>query len=101
MPAPTQTLDETIRALAARGEISSLTISMNASHTKWQAVYVPCSVFGRSVAEDVDPVKALLTALSTIKLASKKPRLKDVPAVDVIEQPTVEVEPEDDIDALM
>lgn len=94
---PTQTLEDAIRALAARGEISDLSLSMNSSHTKWRACLVPCSQFGMSVAEDTDPIKALTLAMS-VKLTSKKVRIKDDPHATVIEQPTVEVE---DIEALM
>ena len=82
----TTTLDQTIRDLAARGEISDISLSMNATHTKWRACFVPCSVFGQSFAEDEDPVKALLLALSSAKLASKKPRN---PRVKGIPQETI------------
>jgi hypothetical protein len=95
------TLEQTIRDLAARGEISDLSLAMNASHTMWRACFVPCSVFGQSFAEDVDPVKALLLALSSAKLASKKlrnPRVKGISQEPI----TVEgAEVGDEIDALM
>jgi hypothetical protein len=103
----TATLEQTIRDLAARGEISDLSLSMNASHTKWRAVLVPCSQFSMSVAEDVDPVKALMMAMN-VKLASKKPRNPRVRGIQqetiVVENTTsaeVECSPDADIDALM
>lgn len=69
----TLTLEETIRELAARGEISDISFGRNPTNTKWRAVFVPCSVFGKSVSEDEDPIKALMMALKSIPLKSKKP----------------------------
>ena len=103
----TPTLEQTIRDLAARGEISDLSLSMNPSHTKWRACFVPCSTFGQSFAEDVDPVKALMLAMSTAKLSSKKPRVRNDPHVESIPQKTIVVENttsaevDDGVDALM
>lgn len=97
-------LEQTIRDLAARGEISDISLSMNATHTKWRACFVPCSVFGQSFAEDVDPVKALLLALSSTKLASKKPRnprVKSIPQDTIVVENTTSAEVDDGIDALM
>jgi hypothetical protein len=85
---PTPTLDDVIRELARRGEISDISLSMNASGTKWRASFVPCSRFGRSVAEDEDPVKALTLALG-VKLAKRRE-----PSAAVIEQATVDLAPD-------
>lgn len=84
-------LEEAIRQLAARGEISNLSLTLNASCTKWRAGFTPCSVFGNSFAEDADPCKALLLALTTIKLKTRV-RMKDEHLVGTIRQDTVEVE---------
>ncbi len=97
----TPTLEETIRGLAARGEISDLSLSMNSSHTKWRACYVPCSQFGQSFAEDLDPIKAIMMALTTIKLKSKRaPTDREIAAADAlstakIDQATVDVVPDE------
>jgi hypothetical protein len=97
----TATLEETIRQLAARGEISNISLAMNGSHTRWRACFVPCSTFGQSFAEDEDPIKALMTALTTVKLKTRKPRTLDDPRVEVIPQETQDANPDADIDALM
>jgi len=83
-------LEDTIRQLAARGEISNLSLSLNASGTRWRAGFTPCSVFGNSFAEDADPCKALHLALTTIKLKTRT-RVKDNDLVGTIHQETVEV----------
>jgi len=85
-------LEETIRNLAARGEISNLSLSMNATGTKWRACFAPCSVFGLSYAEDADPCKAIHLAMTTMKLKTRT-RVKDQDIVSTIPQETVEVEP--------
>lgn len=95
------TLEDTIRGIAERGELSNLSLSMNSSHTKWRASFVPCSVFGQSFAEDVDPIKALMTALTTVKLKRKAPLHAD-PRVASIPQEIADAQAtEDEIDALM
>lgn len=105
---PTPTLEETIRDLAARGEISNLSLAMNSTHTKWRAAFAPCSVFGSSFAEDEDPIKALLLAMTSAGL--RKPRsgsaralaAEEARATGKIEQETVVVaEVDEGIDALM
>ena len=86
MTKPTPTLEQTILALAARGEISDLGLSRNSSNTKWRAHFTPTSVFGASFAEDEDPIKALILAMGNIKLKSKPT------TVEVIPQSLVEIE---------
>lgn len=101
MPTPT-TLEEIIRGLVGRGELSNLSLSMNGSHTKWRASFVPCSVFGQSFAEDVDPIKALMTALTDVKLKSRKAPLHADPRVASIPQEIADAQATDaEIDALM
>jgi hypothetical protein len=112
----TPTLEDTIRELAARGEISDIGLSMNSTYTKWRASFTPCSKFGVSYAEDEDPVKALQLALTSAHL--RKPRsgspkamaAEEARATGRIEQDTVDVSLEADaataevdagIDALM
>lgn len=83
-------LEEAIRQLAARGEISNLSLTMNSTGTKWRACFAPCSVFGLSYAEDPDPCKALVLAMTTIKLKTRT-RVKDTQLVGTIPQGIVEV----------
>jgi hypothetical protein len=83
---PTLTLEETIRALANAGNLSSISISMNSSYTKWRASYAPTKVFGVAFAEDDDPVKAILLAIG------KRPSGLRNPRVEPIKQKTVDVE---------
>jgi hypothetical protein len=61
------TLEDTIRSLAARGEISH--ISLTPKGAGWRATFAPCSTFGVAFAEDADPCRA-------IQLACDAPRLK-------------------------
>lgn len=119
MTTPTLTLEETIRALAGRGDISDIGLTMNPSHTKWRAHFAPTKKFSVAYAEDEDPVKALLLALGSVRVKAP-PVLTDRQLVAAeakstakIEQATVDVEPdeylagitaktaEDDIEALM
>lgn len=100
------TLEEAIRECAGRGELSGVSLSLNPSHTKWRASFTPTSVFGISFAEDEDPVKALLMAISGPVLKSPRikvdGRLKE--SADSIPQSVVEVEPDkvgEDVDDLM
>jgi hypothetical protein len=98
----TPTLEETIRALAAKGEISDLGLSMNSTGTKWRASFVPCSQHGVSYAEDADPVKALILALSTIKVrrralptTDRELAADEAKATAKIDQTTVDADVED------
>lgn len=92
---PTLTLEETIRALANAGNLSTISLAMNPSYTKWRASYAPTKTFGVAFAEDEDPVKAILLAIG------KRPAGLRNPRVEPIKQKTVDVTKEADIDALM
>lgn len=83
---PTLTLEETIRALANAGNLSSISLAMNPSFTKWRASYAPTKIFGVAFAEDEDPVKAILLAIG------KRPAGLRNPRVEPIKQKTIEVE---------
>jgi hypothetical protein len=98
----TLTLEDTIRTLAAKGEISDLGLSMNSTGTKWRASFVPCSKFGISYAEDADPVKALSLALSTIPIrrgplptTDRERAADDAKATAKIDQTTIDAGVED------
>jgi len=81
----TQTLEELIRALAARGSLSHISLAMNSSGTKWRGTYAPAKTFGVSYAEDADPIKALILAMGA------KPKSKNMNTAPALKQPDVEV----------
>lgn len=58
----TDTLDEAIQALAARGELSHL--SVIASGGGFAASYSPCSTWGNGHGFDPDPVQAIHKAIA-------------------------------------
>lgn len=67
-------LEDTLRDLAKRGEISHISLVPSQNGKAWRGSFAMCSHFGVSFAEDADPVKAVLLACTTAKL--KKPRAK-------------------------
>ncbi len=69
-------LEDLIRELAKRGELSNISISRNGSNTSWRASFTPCSAFGVSYAEDKDPVKAIMVACDAAKIR-KRAEFKD------------------------
>lgn len=85
-------LESKIRELADRGDLSHISIATSQGGKQWRASFTPTSVFGISFAEDPDPVKALLLALTTVKLKSKRTFVKDQDLVGTIHQETVDVE---------
>lgn len=91
------TLEETLRDLATRGEITH--ISLVPSKQGWRATYAPASIFGNSIAEDRDPVKAILMACEAAKVKRRKPfndgfgsRIKQADVEVPAELPADEVE---------
>jgi hypothetical protein len=82
----TPTLEDTIRDLAKRGEISHISLTPSQNGKLWRGSFTMCSHFGVSFAEDADPVQALMLAFTSAKL--KKPRTK----IDL--KPSAEPEPE-------
>lgn len=79
----TTTLEDRIRELAARGELTH--VSLAPSGKKWMASYAPASVFGTSQAEHADPVQAILDAFDGIKLKRRStPGLKPTPEPDPV-----------------
>ena len=82
------TLEDLIRNLAARGEISSIGLYFSPTEGKWVAKFAPCSKFGlTSVAHD-DPCEALRLALSATKGLAPLPRAKKF---DEVNPPTSEM----------
>lgn len=72
------TLEEKIRDVAARGELTHLSVVPVAGG--WSASFAHASGYGTSFAQDPDPVKAMIKALGMPKLARlrmSKPNQKD------------------------
>lgn len=89
-------LEQAIRDLAARGEISHISLSPSQNGTLWRGSYAMCSTFGVSFAEDKDPVVALTQAMTTARLKRRPPTKRSDEAAEargngVIPQETVDV----------
>lgn len=80
------TLDERIRDLVKRGELTHLSLTPTANG--WSASYSPASVFGNSHAEHADPVQALIAAFDGIKVKRRAPKhMKPTPEPDAAYDP--------------
>jgi hypothetical protein len=71
----TQTVDDVLRDLAKRGEISHISLTPSQDGKLWRASFAMCSRFGVTFAEDADPAKAIILACTTAKM-KPKPRVK-------------------------
>jgi hypothetical protein len=95
-------LEETIRDLAQRGEISHISLVPTAHG--WRATFAACSIFGNSFAEDKDPCTAIMLACDTAKIRRRAPfedgagKLKL--SVEPVAQPVLEAAP-GDVDSLV
>lgn len=85
-------LEEVIRELAARGEISHISLVPSQKGEKWRGSFAMCSKFGISFAEDADPVVALTMAMTTAKMKPARALVRDQDLVPTIPQETIEVE---------
>lgn len=94
-------LENAIRDLAKRGELTHLSLAPNPSGKDWHATFSPASVFGVCHGGDPDPVKALMLAIDGAKIRRKAPFKDD----SRIAQSIVDVPPaasaEADADSLM
>lgn len=76
----TTPLEDKIRELIGRGEMTHFSLAPTPDGKRWKAAYSPSSVFGNSIAEDADPIKALMSAFDGIKLKRRaSPSLKPTP----------------------
>src|ERR1700679_3690449 len=82
------TLEDLIRNLAARGEISSIGLYFSPTEGKWVATFALCSKFGLTSVAHVDPCEALRLALSATKGLAPMPRAKKF---DEVNPPTSEM----------
>src|ERR1035437_3239515 len=89
----TQTVDDVLHDLAARGEISHISLTPNSRGDGWCASFTMCSRFGTSFAEDPDPAQAIIRACATAKM-KPRPAPKHHPVVvDAEPVPAPEVAP--------
>lgn len=93
----TQTLEDVIRDLAKRGELTHLSLTPSQDGKKWRASFAMSSKFGISFGEDVDPVKALILACTTAKM---KPRPAERKAATTIDLSPEEVTMRENAEAL-
>jgi hypothetical protein len=88
-------LETIIRDLAARGELSHISLTPSSDGKKWRGSFTMCSKYGVSFGEDKDPIEALRIACTTAKMKRAPVALKDLAIVETIAQETVEVEADD------
>jgi hypothetical protein len=74
------TLDNKLRELAARGELTYLSICPRAGG--FAAVYSPASKWGHGSGSDSDPVEACIKAIDAVKL----PKLRSKAALPPVEE---------------
>lgn len=89
-------LEDVLRDLAKRGEISHISLTPAQNGTLFRASFAMCSNFGISFAEDADPVKAIITACTTAKMKPQRIQKRS----PIIEQKAVPAS-DAEIDALM
>jgi hypothetical protein len=68
----TQTVDDVLRDLAKRGEISHISLTPSQSGKFFRASFAMTSLFGVSFAEDADPAKAIIKACLSAKLKTRR-----------------------------
>jgi hypothetical protein len=90
-------LEEIIHDLAARGELTHLSVVPSQNGRKWRASFAMASKYGISFAEDADPVRALILACTTAKM---KARRKEKGSMLIQHEPAPTTTDED-IEALM
>jgi len=93
-------LEETIRGLAGRGELSHISLAFSATSNKFRAVFTPCSRYGNSIGEDDDPVKAVMLACAAIKVRPPK-QPSHRPALELTAERVGEDRVPEDVEDLM
>lgn len=98
-------LEDIIRALAERGELSHISLTPSQDGKLFLCAFTPCSRFGISYAEDEDPAKAIYLACTTMKLKPvREPKRNigiDGDSIRLEEKPHVEPSASEDVDDLM
>lgn len=94
-------LEAVLRDLAARGELSHISLTPSQNGKMWRGSFTMCSKFGVSFGEDADPAQALILACTTAKMkpraAEKKPTGFDGEATRVETPPPLDP----DVEAMM
>jgi hypothetical protein len=89
-----QSLEDTLRDLAKRGEISHISVAPSQNGKKFRASFTCCSKFGISFAEDDDPAKAIMLACTTAKMkpqrAEKKPHVMEHSSAPATSEESIE-----------
>src|SRR5258708_1148410 len=70
------TLEELVRAAAAKGELVHLSLTPTADGKSWFAMFTPASTFGYVTGINADPVEALCEAISNGPKAIRRAALK-------------------------
>jgi hypothetical protein len=86
-------LEDVLRDLAKRGEISHISLVPSQNGKLWRASFAMCSKFGVSFAEDADPAKAIIIACTTAKTKPQRAAKHHIEAEPEASDP--------EIDALM
>jgi hypothetical protein len=73
-----QSLEDVLRDLAKRGEISHISLAPSQNGRQWRASFAMCSKFGVSFAEDADPAKAIILACTTAKMKPQRATKSDL-----------------------
>jgi len=87
-----QTVDDVLRDLAKRGEISHISLVPSQNGKLWRASFAMSSKFGVSFAEDADPARAIIIACTTAKM-KPRPAQKRGASMDleVVEDPLADL----------
>jgi hypothetical protein len=95
-------LEDTLRDIASRGELSHLSLAASQGGKMWRASFAMCSHFGVTFAEDKDPAQAIMLALTTAKLRKPRSTINLKPDhVETHDPVIVEEAPEDPLADLM
>jgi hypothetical protein len=80
-------LEDVLRDLAKRGEISHISLVPSQNGKLWRASFAMSSRFGVSFGEDADPAKAIILACTSAKMkprpAERRPTSIDLEAEHV------------------
>lgn len=108
MQTTTTSLEDTLRAVVEKGDLTHISLTPSQDGKTWRAAYTPAKKFGVIFAEDPDPVKALLVAFGKqrkpVDISRRAIDGAEARANACIEQPMVEVPvpaTPDEVDSLM
>lgn len=89
-----QNLEDMLRDVVKAGELSHLSLVPSQNGKSFRTSYAMCSKFGITFAEDPDPVKSIMLAISTAKIkkppAPRRPATVDVVAERIADEPAAD-----------